>query len=358
MKYMDVLYGIDNPLFLDLKNNKKYLFTTLLPWLFKYLLTIKKIIKLKDPVDEYLQKFTKNQALIDMIAQHFFKKTPMFFALSYFSLYLDYQYPRKGTGTLPETMEKYIADHYGEFKKETEVCHLDPQNKRIRDSKGNEYHYKKLIWASDLKRLYHIVDLNSLNSPAIKKAVTERKNELSEKIGGDSILTLYLTIDMDKSYFENICTAHFFYTPFHKGLQTLSMEELLVKSPESTKSKYVMDKASIIQWISKYYELTTYEIACPVMRDKKLAPEGQTGLIISTLIDYSLVKHISEMGWYDEFKRISEECIINVLDAWIFKGIKHKIMDKFTSTPLTLERVQEILRGPLRDGLLQTHRFR
>ena len=39
MGYMDVLYGIDNPLFLDLKNNPKYVFRTILPWAFKYLLT-------------------------------------------------------------------------------------------------------------------------------------------------------------------------------------------------------------------------------------------------------------------------------------------------------------------------------
>ena len=39
MGYMDVLYGIDNPLFLDLKNNPKYVFRTILPWALKYLLT-------------------------------------------------------------------------------------------------------------------------------------------------------------------------------------------------------------------------------------------------------------------------------------------------------------------------------
>jgi len=74
------------------------------------------------------------------------------------------------------------------------------------------------------------------------------------------------------------------------------------------------------------------------MRDVSLAPEGKTGLIISTLMEHSLVKHISEMGWYDEFKKISEECIINILDATIFKGIKNEIRDQFTSTPLTLEK--------------------
>ena len=70
-----------------------------------------------------------------------------------------------------------------------------------------------------------------------------------------------------------------------------------------------------------------------------MAPEGKTGLIISTLMDYSLVKHISEMGCYDEFKRISQECIMNILANTIFPGIKTKILDQFVSTPLTLERL-------------------
>jgi len=339
MKYMDILYGIDNPLFLDLKNDKEYLFKTILPWLFKYLATIKKITKLNEPVDEYLQKFTNNQALIDLIAQHFFKKTPTFFALSYFSLYLDYKYPKNGTGVVPEKMEEFIVANKGEFKKETEICFVDPENKQVKDSKGNEYSYKKLIWASDLKRLYNIIDLNSLSSEEIKQKVTDRKKVMSDKKGGDSILTVYLTLDMDKSYFEGICTEHFFYTPLIKGLSNLNMDEIAAGASDNDGLIYTMDKAAVINWIRKYYDLTTYEIACPVMRDASLAPEGKTGLIISTLMDYSLVKHISEMGWYDEFKKITEECIINILDAAIFTGMKSKVIDHFTSTPLTLEKM-------------------
>ncbi|NTW73206.1 MAG: NAD(P)/FAD-dependent oxidoreductase [Eubacteriaceae bacterium] len=139
MKYMDILYGIDNPLFLDLKQDKEYLYKTILPWLFKYLVTIKKITRLNEPVDEYLQNFTRNQALIDMIAQHFFKKTPTFFALSYFSLYLDYMYPKSGTGAVPEKMENFIVDHNGEIKKETEICSVDLEIKQVKDLNGNTY---------------------------------------------------------------------------------------------------------------------------------------------------------------------------------------------------------------------------
>lgn len=339
MRYMDILYGINNPLFLDLKKDREYLLKTIVPWLFKYFVTIKKITKLNEPVDEYLKKFTDNQALIDLISQHFFKKTPAFFALSYFSLYLDYKYPKNGTGAFPKTLEEFILHNNGEIRTETEICSVYPELKQIEDAKGNKYNYKKLIWASDLKRLYSSIALDSINSEAIKEEVSAKRKVLSDKKGGDSILTVYVTVDLDKSYFENICTEHFFYTPLKKGLTNLNIDEIEVEASGASGKSYSTDKEAVIEWIRKYYELTTYELSCPVMRNDSLAPEGKTGLIISTLMEHSLVKHISEMGWYDEFKNMTEECIINILDATIFKGIKLKVMDRFTSTPLTLERM-------------------
>ena len=90
MKHMDVLYGIENPVFKDLKRDRKYLFRKLLPWLPKFIFTIGKINRMNMPVEDYLKTIIKNPSLRDMIAQHFFKNTPTFFALSYFSLYLDY----------------------------------------------------------------------------------------------------------------------------------------------------------------------------------------------------------------------------------------------------------------------------
>ncbi|HCW73092.1 MAG TPA: NAD(P)/FAD-dependent oxidoreductase, partial [Clostridiaceae bacterium] len=108
MGYMDVLYGIENPLFLEDMKDREYLMKTLLPWLIRYQLKIGKASRMNEPVNDYLRRFTKNQELIDMITQHFFKETPSFFALSYFGLYLDYSYPKGGTGVLAEKMEAYI----------------------------------------------------------------------------------------------------------------------------------------------------------------------------------------------------------------------------------------------------------
>jgi phytoene dehydrogenase-like protein len=335
MHYMDILYGIDNPLFLDLKSDTRYLVQTILPWLFKYLMTIRKIGRLDKPVVGYLKEISRNQALIDMIAQHFFKETPTFFALSYFSLYLDYQYPRGGTGTLTAKMKAYILEHHGEIICETEISRLDPTLNQVHDTQGNIYHYQKLIWAADMKRLYQAADLDSLRGERIRQAAASHKMAISDKIGGDSILTLYLTLDLDKQYFSNIASAHFFYTPYKIGLSSLDSSALM----QYGTNKYSENQQVIQDWLSQYYRLTTFEISCPVMRDESLAPEGKTGLIISTLFDYPLVKHISEMGWYEAFKEYSASLIIHVLDATIYPGIKEKIMEQIVSTPLTLARL-------------------
>lgn len=53
------------------------------------------------------------------------------------------------------------------------------------------------------------------------------------------------------------------------------------------------------------------------------------------------------MGWYDEFKNISRQCIINILVGTVFTEIKTKIRDHFVSTPLTLERLTGNFQGAI-----------
>ncbi|NCC76911.1 MAG: NAD(P)/FAD-dependent oxidoreductase, partial [Clostridia bacterium] len=213
MGYMDVLYGIDNPLFLDLKNNPRYLVQTILPWLLKYLWTMPKIARLGQPVGEYLQQISKNQALIDMIAQHFFQATPTFFALSYFSLYLDYQYPNGGTGVLAETLQNFILEHGGEIRRSTEICKIDPLSQQVLDGSGQIWDYQDLIWCADLKLLYAIVNESELADANTRQAIAKQRQTMADKSGGDSILTLYLAVDLNPDYFASIANPHFFYTP-------------------------------------------------------------------------------------------------------------------------------------------------
>ena len=85
-------------------------------------------------------------------------------------------------------------------------------------------------------------------------------------------------MDLDKSFFSKIASEHFFYTPDRKGQSAAG------PWPKGE------DEAAVKRWLKDFLQLTTYEIAIPVLRDASLAPEGQTGLIVSLLFDYELAK--------------------------------------------------------------------
>ncbi len=97
---MAVLSEIDNPIITGMKN-VRYVFRELLPYVFsRFLGTVRRLNKRNTPIELTLKKYTSNQSLIDIIAQHFFRETPTSFALGYFHTYLDYFYPKGGTGKL------------------------------------------------------------------------------------------------------------------------------------------------------------------------------------------------------------------------------------------------------------------
>ncbi len=335
MHYMDVQYGIDNPIFLDFKQDMAYMGKVILPWVVKYALTAPKISALQGPVVDFLQNHTQNQALLDIITQHFFRDTPAFFALSYLKLYVDYHYPLGGTGKLIEQMVAFIESHNGTIKNNVKISDVDPTNNTLKDLQGNVYEYRKLIWAADLKTLYNILDLETLSESSIRQKIASRKNELKDKTGNDSIYTLFLGVNLPKEYFSDIASEHFFYTPSRIG-QTEAGEIPTNASRET-----------IEKWLERFLALTTYEISCPVMRDPALAPAGKTGLVISLLFDYELTKSIERAGWYEEFKDYVDSRIIETLNNSIYPGIKNTIIHQFSSTPLTIEKYSGNFQGAI-----------
>ncbi|MEO1816804.1 MAG: NAD(P)/FAD-dependent oxidoreductase [Acetobacterium sp.] len=342
--YMEVLYGIENPLFMDLTRDKDYLFKTLLPWLLKYQVNIRKAQKLSEPIENYLRRFTKNQALIDVIIQHFFEKMPTFFALSYFGLYSDYSYPIGGTGRLVTALSDFIAAHQGELALSTEISQIDLHARQVTTRDGRRFGYRELIWCGDMKALYNAVDLGK--SGELSQQVREQQQKINENRGGDSILTLYLGVDLAPSYFDQRCGPHCFYTPSRAGLSAIQSEpwQALLADPGLTATK---KQTGLEDWIREYLALTTYEISCPVLRDPALAPAGKTGVIVSTLMDYRLVKAIAEAGWYPAFKARCEEQILTVLENSVFPGVTGQVELRFSSTPLTIERLTGNLGGAI-----------
>lgn len=330
MEYMDVLYGIDNPLFME-KMDATYLRKTLLPWFFRYLVNIKKAMKLQEPIRAYLSRFTNNTALIDLIIQHFFQDTPTFFALSYFSLYLDYAYPLGGMGTLAEKMEDYVEAHGGEILLGNSVITVDAKNHVVSLSGGEVMHYKKLIWAADQRTLYESIQ-------GVSSDFVERKKSLLQKSkGGDSVFTIFLGVNKSKEYFKERCGAHMFFTPSLLGISSVQRLSSVSEATKEDLDAYLME----------YLEKTTYEISCPSLRDETLAPKGKTSVVISTLLDYDLVQRAKALGYYEGFKENAVDKILKVLGGSLFPGIKEEIACVLSSTPLTMEKETRNYQGAI-----------
>ncbi len=339
MKHMDVLYGVENPAFKDLRHDRDYVFKKLLPWLGRFVLTIGKINRMGMPVEEYLETLCSSRPLIDIIAQHFFKRTPAFFALSYFSLYLDYVYPLGGTGALPRAMEAYCVDKGVDIRKGTRITAVDPVGHTVTDQTGTVYSYRKLVWAADLKTLYRVADIDALRKEEARKKARDRAAALEAASGGDTVFTLYLAVDIEPGWFAAKSNGHFFYTPSRKGVGRGIYKELEAILAPASADGVTRFRQKAEEWIERYIGSTTLEISIPVLKDPTLAPAGKTGLIISVLFDYALCDAARACGWYDELKTFAEECLIAGLDATIYPGLRNAVRDRFSYTPLSIARV-------------------
>ena len=226
MGFMSVLYGIENPGFRDLAHDREYVMKTLLPWTLKFLGTARKIAKMNVPVEGYLDRLSGNQSLKDIIGQHFFRETPAFFALSYFSLYLDYLYPRGGTGQLARVLSDYLERSGCELRTGCRIEAVLPSSRLAHTSSGEYLGYRHLVWAADQKALYTSldpVDLAALPGRVGVLARTEverRRDLISHKRGGDSVFSLFLSVDRPPEDFSAVSTGHFFYTPERTGARS------------------------------------------------------------------------------------------------------------------------------------------
>ncbi len=323
MGYMDVLYGIENPLFLPKPYSMEYLSKTLLPWMVKFVPNMSKAMKMLDPVDEHLRRYTNNESLISMIMQHFFEKTPAFFGLSYFTLYMQYHYPKGGTQTMVDVLVNHIKKHGGEFYNGVEVERLNPHQKLIHTKQGHTFCYNECLWAADTTQLYRYLEGKEQLPSKVQAKIKAKEAMIHNKKGADSILSLYLILNTPASTFKSMFGPHSFFTPDLSGLHTHSIT-LITDSD----GKLSDNKQHVFDWVTKVLELNTFEISIPSLRDESCSPQGESTLIISTLFDYRLTQHIANLGWYEDFKnhvthvltRIFQRKIPN-LDALIKKSL-------------------------------------
>ena len=329
-----VLYEFDNPNFVDLMSDKKFIIQKLIPWTVKFLIALRKLNQFNLPMETYLKQLTGNQSLIDIIIQHFFRKMPTNFVLGYFYVYLDYFYPRGGTKALANIVKEKIIEWGGEIELNKLVTEIHPAESRIIDSEGNSYAYDHLIWAADLKTLYQVINHTGLSSQIQNKIQSEAQRVLASK-AAESVFILFIGVDRSPAFFKANGGEHMFYTPSKLGLGDTSQgkrQSLIENFEQKTKSE-------ILEWLDDFCNLNTYEVSVPALRDPSLAPEGKTGIMISCLIDYEIFAKVQEAGWYDEFKERMESNIISVFSKTIYPGLVDDILFKFSSTPFTINKV-------------------
>ncbi len=341
MKYMDVIYGIENPLFVSQPYPIKYLTKTLLPWMSKFLYNINKANKMFEPTDSYLAKFTNNQELISIITQHFFAETPTFFALSYFSLYLDYSYPIGSTQRVVDELKKHIIKNGGTIKNEVEVVAIDVFKNLLNTKDGSQFVYDHLLWAADLKHFYNNIIETSITDSKVKKQVIEKRDFLSDKVGADSIISVYVIVSLPPITFKDIIGPHEFYTPNKFGLTYTSIDEI-----KSGNEKFIEDETLLMNWIKKFIKNNTIEISIPALRDASLSLKGESAIIASTLFDYKLMQHLEKLGLIDKVKSVVENSIIEIL-AYRISHIRAHVLNTLVSTPLTIERLTYASHGSI-----------
>ena len=338
-KQMRVLYGIDNPLFVENAfTDMKYLSKVLLPWFFKFIFTIPRTQRFFTPVIQHLEKFTNNRQLIDFISQHFFEETPAIFAMSYFSLYTDYNYPKGGTGKVVEEMVRYFKDHHGTLQLDEEVLHVDSDQKTVLTKQGHTYAYKKLVWAGSTTRLHQ------LTTTTDAKTMTKQKTALaltSKGKGADSVMTMFMKVKDPGRKLAKQAGMHTFYTPYLDGL---SGHPLSLIKPNNT---FVTSKKKIMDWVKEWYRRNTFEISVPVLRDETLAPSDESGFIVSILLDYSLTKYIADQGWYTELIDLTKQSFVDILDETWLNGLKKATYEMLPASPLTMEKFASVHQGSL-----------
>lgn len=328
---MKVLYGVNSPLFSKRKKNILTLLPSMTLWMMKLFRTMYRIQKMDTPFEEHLNSLTENQSLKDMIGQHFFRNTPVFFALSYFALYNDYLYPKGGVGAFIRKLVEAFEERGGEIRYNTEITGVDAEQKRLIDAGGNEYRYDKMIWTGDLKTLYAITNDEGMKKKPLLSFRNKREAVLSRK-GAESVFSVFLAADLPPEYFLEKTSGHSFFTPDRKGLGTVHTQERRALLERWN----TLEKEELFTWLDRFCRYNTFEISIPVLRDPDAAPAGKTGLIISVLFDYELTERIREKGWYEDFKKGFEERIIAVISSSLYAGMKDRLLFSFSATPSTI----------------------
>jgi 4,4'-diapophytoene desaturase len=336
------LNKVANPFFKNILKDRRFLFKEFIPWLPSFLSVVVRTSLSGKSIEEALGSISDNRSLNDMVSQHFFKGTPAHFAFGYFENFQDYKYPLGGTGRLPKSLAGKIMAEGGIIRNNTEVVKIDPAEKRLTDQNDGEYSYDLLLWAADLKSLYRHIDCEKCPSK-LRHSIGQEGMKYETTNTGESVFSIFLAVDQPPDLFRKISRGHFIYTPRLRGLGEIHRKQLEQIKMDFAKIK----KQELFGWLKEFCVYNSYEISIPVLKDKTLAPENKTGLIISLLVDGELFEMVEQAGWYDEFREKTEEYMLDTLDKSIYPGLNDKILFKKSATPLTLSKMFRTANGAI-----------
>ena len=114
------------------------------------------------------------------------------------------------------------------------MLRVDAHKKQLHTAGGESYNYKKLVWAADQKTLYTAVNAHTPQADS-QRALVDIGS------GGDSILSLFMGVHLDREYFADRSGAHAFYTPTTVGLSSLT---------DWTQAK--ASEGELYDWIGQY----------------------------------------------------------------------------------------------------------
>jgi len=125
-----------------------------------------------------------------------------------------------------------------------------------------------------------------------------KKEEILKCRGNDSVFTLFIEVDEPVETFNKISYGHFFYSPSRKGLGDLNRKEMnnIIDNFENYK------KEDILSWLYRFLKYNNFEISIPAIRDRNLTCNGKTGLIVSFMAEYQLLKKMLA-GLLSSFQR-------------------------------------------------------
>ena len=258
---------------------------------------------------EFLQERIKDEELINIIDEPFFYGTPAFFGLAYPTVFRDYYYPEGGISKIPDVLTECITENGGIVKLNTEVVEIKVSNGRavgVVTSTGQEISAGSIINAADARKLYtKLLPKETVSSDFLTR--------LARATVSDSVFSIFLGVDSSPEDLDHD-VAHVIYVP-------AAAKPVDYSSPE-------------------YFETAGMEISIPCLRDRKLAPEGKTGIILNLNSTQEFSNGWGKKVSREAYESIKEKAADQVMENFfkLYPSLRDKIEFRLVATPFTMER--------------------